>query len=200
MGDDGLLPDLELWTALPSSRFGELHTRTIDRPIEKVWPAALAVTAGEVRTIGPLFALRGLPRKLRGQEPPNLSPATALLDAFAAAGFEVLRRDAEPTDGRAVVLFGAVGRFWSPAHNAPLELGSPQAFLDFDEPGYAKTVARLEAFADGNMTRIETETLIAGTDDASMKKFAPYWMLIRGPSGLIRRSWLAGIDRRANKA
>lgn len=35
------------------------------------------------------------------------------------------------------------------------------------------------------------------TDDAARRAFALYWLLIRGPSGLIRRSWLAAIDRRA---
>ncbi len=72
------------------------------------------------------------------------------------------------------------------------------AFVEFDEPGNAKTVARLDAvdLGDGT-TRIETETLVAGTDLASTRKFRPYWALIRLPSGLIRRSWLAAIERRA---
>ena len=71
--------------------------------------------------------------------------------------------------------------------------------IAFDEPGNAKTVARFDVFADGDKTRVETETLVAGTDLASERKFRPYWMLIRGPSGLLRRSWLAGIERRAHQ-
>lgn len=200
MGADDLLPNLELWTALPSSRFCELHHRTIAQPIDRVWDAALAVTARELRSIGPLFALRGLPSYVRGRKPPTLSPGQSLIDSFSDAGFVVLRQDDAPVEGRAVTLLGAAGKFWSPAHNAPLAFGSPQEFLDFDEPGYAKTVARLEAITDGSQTRIETETLVAGTDGAANRKFAPYWMIIRGPSGLIRRSWLAAIDRRANRS
>ena len=66
------------------------------------------------------------------------------------------------------------------------------------EPGHAKVIARLDAIDLGDgTTRIETETLVAGTDPASTRRFRPYWALIRLPSGLIRRSWLAAIDRRA---
>lgn len=195
----GPLPDLELATALPSSRFSELHTRTVHQPIDKVWNAALTVTAREVRAIGPLFALRGLPSYVRGRKPPALPGHYALIDAFTSTGFKILRQDEAPANGRALLLFGSAGRFWSLTHNSPVSFDSAEAFLDFDEPGYAKTVARLEVIADGDATRVETETLVIGTDEESTKKFAPYWMLIRGPSGLIRRSWLAAIARRANR-
>ncbi len=116
---------------------------------------------------------------------------------FAHEGFIVLRRDAVPTDGHASIIFGAAGRFWSVRGNRPVSFDSPDAFLDFNEPDHARTVARLDAIDNGDgTTRIETETLVSGTDSASTRKFGPYWALIRLPSGLIRRSWLAAIDRR----
>lgn len=193
-----LLPTLQFDEAIdPQSPFAELHTRVIDAPIDKVWPHCLDVPANEIRTLGPLFALRGLPNTIRGKRAPQASAPKPLLEVFADEGFVLLRRDEEPVDGRASVLFGAVGKFWSIAHNAPLALHGPQAFLDFNEAGHAKTAARLEAIDLGDgTTRIETETLIIGTDAASTKKFAPYWVMIRLPSGLIRRSWLAAIERR----
>jgi len=72
---------------------------------------------------------------------------------------------------------------------------------DIDRSGLIETfgqrgVGTLIDLGDGT-TRIETETLVAGTDQASTRRFRPYWALIRLPSGLIRRSWLAAIDRRA---
>lgn len=111
----------------------------------------------------------------------------------------MLREDREVTDGRAILIFGAAGKFWSPSHNGLSAFSSPQEFNDFNEPGNAKTVARFEVFAVDGATRIETETLVAGTDAASTKKFALYWAIIRGPSGLLRRSWLAAVDRRASR-
>lgn len=145
------------------------------------------------------MVLRGLPQLIRGRKALSLAGPRPLLEVFASVGFVVLRQDEHPVDGRAIAILGAIGKFWRPAHNAPLILDGPQAFLDFDEPGYAKTAVRLEALVEGDRTRIETETLVIGTDRAANRKFAPYWALIRLPSGLIRRDWLAAIDRHAQR-
>lgn len=195
--NDPYLQDLELADALASKPFAEVHHRIIERPIDQVWQACLSVTAKEVRLLGPLMTFRTLPRLFRHGRAITAAAPKPLLDVFAKEGFTVLRRDAEPHDGRALVLFGAAGRFWSISENAPLPFASPQEFLDFEEPNYAKTVATLEAIDLGNgTTKVTTETRVAGTDAAATKKFAPYWMVIRGGSGLIRRSWLAAIHRR----
>lgn len=193
--------DLDLEDALPDAPFSEHHTRVVNHPIEEVWPQCLAVTAREIRTLGPLMALRTIPSRFSSSRTVTADAPEPLLDVFVDEGFVLLRQDEEPSDGRAVVLFGAVSRFWSVAHNAPLPFDSPDAFLAFDEANYGKTVARLQAIDLGNgSTQIETTTLVDGTDEASVKKFRPYWMIIRGPSGLIRRSWLAAIERRLKDA
>ena len=193
------LAGLSLSAALPRARFKEFHHRTVDRPIADVWPHCLDVQTTEVRTLGPLFALRNLPATITGGTGPLQTSEQTMLDVFAAMGFAMLRRDEAPVDGRAVVLFGAAGKFWSPMHNHPTTFDDADEFLAFDEPGFAKTVARLEAIAlDDGTTRIETETWVDGTDAASTRKFAAYWAIVRLPSGLIRRSWLAAIDRRAS--
>ncbi len=197
--ESDLFETLELGEALPDAPFSELHHRRIDVPIEVVWQSALDVTANEVRTLMPLFVLRGLPTRLMGKRPALPTGEQPLLDLFINEGFVLLRKDPHPVDGRAALLFGAVGKFWAVAHNQPTVFDNAEDFLAFDEPDYAKTVCRVEAIAEGGYTRLETQTVIAGTDKASNKKFKPYWMLIRGPSGLIRRSWLAAIDRRAQR-
>ncbi len=182
---------------LPNAPFTELHTRIVDAPIESVWPECLAVTADDVRLLGPLMNLRALPAKFSGKKAPSTTGPKPLLEVFVREGFVLLRRDEAPTNGRASVVFGAVGKFWSITGNAPLAFDSASRFLDFDEPDYAKTVARVDAvdLCDGT-TRIETETLVNGTDAKSTRKFAPYWAVIRLPSGAIRRSWLSAIHRR----
>ncbi len=185
---------------LPEAPYRELHHRTVWAPIDEVWPHCLDVTAADIRTLGPLMALRGLPARLTGKRPPSATAPRPLLDVFADEGFIVLRRDREPADGHASIIFGAAGRFWSVRGNKPLSFDNPGAFVAFDEPDYARTVCRLDAIDNGDgTTRIETETLVVGTDTASTKKFGPYWAVIRLPSGLIRRSWLAAIDRRVRK-
>lgn len=192
-----LLPELTFDDLLDSAPFRERHSRLVSAPIEDVWPHCLAVTGSEIRALGPLLALRGLPAALRGRRARSASGPEPLLDLFAGEGFVMLRRDDGPVDGRAVVIFGAAGRFWSVTGNAPAPFDGPSDFLAFAEPGLAKTVARLEAIDQGDGTvRIETETRVVGTDPASTRRFAPYWAIIRLPSGLIRRSWLAAIERR----
>jgi hypothetical protein len=44
---------------------------------------------------------------------------------------------------------------------------------------------------------VTTETRVAARTDAARRKFAVYWRLIRPGSGIIRRSWLLAIKRRA---
>ncbi len=183
---------------VPAAPYRELHQRFVAAPIEQVWPHCLDVPAREIRTLGPLMALRALPARITGKGARSASAPRALLDVFRDEGFVLLRRDPAPREGRASIVFGAAGQFWSLRNDAPIAFPDGDAFVDFAEPGHAKTITRLDAIDLGDgTTRIETETLVAGTDQASTRRFRPYWALIRLPSGLIRRSWLAAIDRRA---
>ncbi len=189
---------LTLTDALPDAPFRERHTRRVDAPIDEVWPHCLDVTTRDIRTLAPLMALRSIPARLLGRASAPTGENRPLLEVFAREGFVILWRDDRPRDGRASVVFGGAGRFWSPSESQPIRFDGPSDFLDFDEPGYAKTMATLEAIDLGDgTTRIETVTVVDGTDAAARRTFAPYWALIRLPSGLIRRSWLAAVDRRA---
>lgn len=194
---DGDLGDLQFDSLLPNAPFSERHERRIAAPIDLVWSAFLGLPADDIRLLRPLFRLRALPARFKHQRavaPIGSGPA---LELFENEGFVTLRRDAAPRDGHAVLIFGAAGKFWSPAHNGPHQFGSAEEFLAFDTPGNAKTVARFEAWTEGDHTRLETETVVDVTDASSKPKFAAYWTVIRGPSGLLRRSWLASIDRAA---
>jgi len=185
---------------VPAAPYRELHRRLVAAPIEDVWPHCLDVSAREVRTLGPLMALRSLPALITRKGARSASAPRALLDVFTDEGFVLLHRDSAPLDGRASIVFGGAGQFWSARNNTPIAFSDGDAFVDFDEPGHAKVITRLDAIDLGDgTTRIETETLVAGTDPASTRRFGPYWALIRLPSGLIRRSWLAAIDRRVRR-
>ena len=185
---------------LPGAEFSETHSRSIERPIERVWNVFLGLPANEIRLLRPLFELRGLPARLVGKQPPAPVGDRPALELFAEEGFIILHEDESPTDGRATLVLGAAGKFWSPAHNKPRRFTSADEFFSFDEPGWAKTIARFEAWEVDGRTILQTETLVAGNDRASARKFAPYWAIIRGPSGLLRRSWLAAVERGAKNA
>lgn len=192
-----LIDDLDFATLMPDAPFTERDSRSIDRPIDEVWKAFLGLQGDEIRLLAPLFALRSLPARLKGRRGASPSGAGNALDLFAEEGFVMLRRDEHVENGRATLIFGTAGKFWSPAHNGPRPFDSAADFLDFDEPGNAKTVARFDVFERNGRTALETETLVEGTDPASTRKFAFYWAIIRGPSGLLRRSWLAAVERSA---
>ena len=175
--------------------FSESHRRMIPAPLDEVWPACLAVTASEIRAFGPLIRLRGLPARLRGGSGVATDRADRpLLELFAAEGFVPLLVQDDGSSQR--VEFGAIGRFWSPTHNAPVRFGSARELARFDEPGHARVWFDLVATEVDGGTLVSTTTIVDGTDRSAERRFAPYWALIRLPSGLIRRSWLAAIERR----
>ena len=183
---------------LPAPHFTERHHRTVHAPVDVVWAAALSVTPQEIRLLAPLMALRSLPQLVRGTRQRSMRVDDAsFIDVFEEEGFVCLRRDAHVTGGRAVALYGAAGRFWSPSANTPTPLADAEAFAQHRLPGTVKVAFSLEVVEQDGATLVTTETRLSGTDAAARRVFGRYWLIIRGPSGLIRRSWLAAIDRRA---
>jgi hypothetical protein len=59
-----------------------------------------------------------------------------------------------------------------------------------------RTLAVMNFHVDGDGL-VTTETRVFAETDASRRKFAIYWRFIRPGSGIIRRSWLEAIKRRA---
>jgi hypothetical protein len=64
----------------------------------------------------------------------------------------------------------------------------PGRFVAFDTPGYVKVAfnIRVESYGSGRAL-VTTETRTAATDHASLRRFAPYWILVGPFSALIRR-------------
>jgi hypothetical protein len=158
---------------LPRWHVRERHTIEVDAAPERVFAAVREATFGEMPLARALFRLRGM----------GAATARPLFEQLPA-GFAVLAEEI----GRELVV-GGLGQPWK-----PLGGRSPRAdFASFDEPGFAKMAMSLRL--DGSTLSTETRVLV--TDSASRRKFLVYWVAIRAGSGLIRRSWLKAIKRRA---
>jgi hypothetical protein len=168
---------------MPRYECHERHELWVPAPPPVAYEAVKAVSASEIRLIGPLMRLRML-----GRWPGRLDTRAPLLGSLEQGGFVRLaeRQDEE-------VVYGAIGRFWRPTGNRPIAV---ESFAGFAEPGYAKAAMNFAVGAERGGTRITTETRILGTDPEASRKFRLYWLLIRPGSGAIRRSWLKAIQRR----
>src|SRR5690349_6570462 len=109
------------------------------------------------------------------------------LASMTGGGFTELHRD------EAQLVIGAVVATAEPKGPARLPEPVADAFAAFDRPGHYKVAFDFRV-GEGRLT---TETRVLSTDEAARRRFARYWMLIRLPSGVIRREWLHGIRRRA---
>ena len=75
---------------------------------------------------------------------------------------------------------------------------SPDQFIRFDDPGYAKIAMtlRTEPASEGT-SEVKTETRVKTTDPVSRAKFRRYWALVSPGVALIRVALLAHVKREA---
>ncbi|MBM2840968.1 MAG: hypothetical protein HW412_1496 [Bacteroidetes bacterium] len=78
-------------------------------------------------------------------------------------------------------------------HNGPVE------WLSDNREGFAKIVTVLGTEGVGGKTLLYTETRVFVEDGEARSRFALYWALIKPFSGLIRRAWLRGARRTAER-
>jgi hypothetical protein len=167
------------------------HAIGIPAPAQAVFAAVEAVTVTEVRFLRELEFIRALPGWAatgRLEVPTGDAPLV-----LSFTGGAVLLGARPPEE----VLAGAIGRFWRLAGNEPVVFSSPEAFLSFSEPGFAKAVVGFRLDPRGAETLLTTETRFVGTDEATRRLMSRYWRIIRPGSNLIRTEWLRAIRRRA---
>ena len=168
---------------LPRYHFSERHRTRVRASPDEVIHALVALESAPDRLKDFLMALRTLPSRLLGREAPRVG----------ALGFTPLDCDA-----KSETLAGLVGRFWQ-LDGGLVPIADAEAFACFAEPGTPKLVIGYRATPDPLGTLLTTETRVFCPDRASRLKFAPYWMLIRLPSGLIRRRTLRAIKAAAER-
>jgi len=174
---------------LPAFDVSARHSLEIAAPIECAYAAVRRVDLGKSRVTRLLLTLRGLPRLF--QAGGRAERDTMTLDDIVRGGFVLLGEQA-PKE----ILLGVVGKFWTPTGG--VQRLDPDGFRTFTQVGFAKAAWNFSLEPLGsNVTRLATETRVLCLDAGSRRRFRLYWLLIRPFSGLLRRSMLAGIKRRA---
>lgn len=166
---------------LPRYQFSERHRTRVRASPEAVIRAldtpGRNQSPDRLRDI--LMALRTVPSRLLGREVGTLV-------------FTHLDSDESET------VAGLIGRFWQ-VDGGLVPTADADAFAHFTEPRTPKLVIGYRATPDPIGTLLTTETRVFCPDRYSLLRFAPYWMLIRIPSGLIRRRTLRAIKAAAEK-
>lgn len=163
---------------LPEYDFNETHDISIHADTADIFSAANEADFGESIIIRWLFRLRGL------------SASNVTLRSLSKSKFEMLGE----TLNKEMVI-GIVGKFWT--IGGGLQKIDAESFKRFDTAGYAKAVWNFSLDADGDKTRLTTETRIKCLDAESRRSFGFYWTFIQPFSGLIRMEMLRSIKKRA---
>ena len=167
------------------------HAIEVHAPAQAVFTAVEAVTVKEVRFLRELEFIRALPRLAATGRLDVPTPDAPLFRTFTRGAVLLGARPPEE------VIAGAIGRFWRLAGNEPVVLCSPEEFLTFTEPGFAKAVVGFRLDPRGAQILLTTETRFVATDEATRKLMSRYWRIIRPGSNLIRTEWLRAIRGRA---
>ena len=177
-----------LHSYLPEHQLSERHLiRVIAPPARELDMASqLHVTDFPVARL--LLYLRAIPARIAAALG---KPSARRIDArFGLHDFTVLGRDGEQE-----FALGLVGRFWESAGG--LIHVEASAFRTFSEPDIAKLVMTFVARPEGADTLLTTRTCVHCSSTTALRRFTPYWILIRMPSGLIRRMMLQRIKQLA---
>ena len=168
---------------LPRYQFSERHRTRVRASPDEVIRAVVALDRRPDRFRDFLMALRSVPSRLLGRQAPQVGQL-----AFTPLDW----------DEKSETVAGLIGRFWQ-LDGGLVAIPDADAFARFAEPGTPKLVISFRAASDPVGTLLTTETRVFCPDRSSRLRFAPYWMLIRLPSGLIRRRTLRAIKAAAEK-
>lgn len=175
---------------VPEYQFGERHTVRVHAGREQVMQAVHEATWGDLKSLNTLLRIRGAVLRHPYREGGAFSPEKRVLDVFTASGYIMGGTDHE------IVMAGGADT----QAKRVLAVHSLQEYADLHQPGVVKMAFTFYTEdAGGGWSTVTTETRMA-VEGGSIREPAVYWRLIVPGSGLLRREWLEGIKRRAEKS
>jgi len=184
---------------LPEFDVREIHRTRVHAPASRIYDAFRSTDLADAMLVRLCLALRALPGALpspiRGLRHFRIRlGASMTLSEFETRGFRVLAEN-PPQE----LLIGLIGSFWKPDGGLlPVDVA---AFKGSQSPGTARVAWNFSVVKQENdMCELATETRVKCADAKSRRYFGLYWAVIRPGSGLIRRSMLRSIRKKAESA
>ena len=184
---------------LPEYDAREIHRTQVHAPASRIYCAFRSTDLAESMLVRICLALRALPGVLQS---PMLGlrhfrmrlGTTMALREFEAHGFRVLSQN-PPHE----LLIGLIGSFWKMDSGLlPIDVAT---FKGSQSPGTARAAWNFSVVEQENgMCELATETRVKCADAKSRRYFGLYWVVVRPGSGLIRRSMLRSIRKKAESA
>ncbi|BEU95935.1 DUF2867 domain-containing protein [Acidovorax sp. DW039] len=174
---------------LPIYQFVERHSLRVVQPLRDALKHVITPQVVEDPFALRMIALREAPARLARK----LGLATRLPERpFGLPDFVLLERK-----GDEELVLGLAGRFWQPDYGL-VPLTDATDFARIGQSGIPRLVLQFATvkLPDGS-TLLSTETRVHCPDSASLRRFRPYWWLIRPVSGWIRRRMLQRWARTA---
>lgn len=177
---------------MPVFEVEQRHEVHVDAPPQLTWAAAYGLRLDRSPLIRLIFALRTWPARLRGTQSDPIE--AGMIARMLCLGWGVL----EEEPGKRIVM-GAVCQPWK--REVVFKPLTPEKFVSFDTPGYAKIAWTLEVEPAADATSIaRTETRVVTTDPVSSKRFRAYWSTVHPGVSLIRRLALRMVRKEAERA
>ena len=187
---------------IPKWDFTEVHSIRIKGDPETVYDAIMETTPAEVSSIMRLlFFLRSLPEKAAGRAGMNMSGHEPLLSYILKNGFTKIAEEKPREIVFGLLVPGNTGRVWQKSSSKEVTAADAGEFFAFENPNFIRVVANLiiEDTDKPDFVTVRTESRSLALSRQALKNFTPYWRIIRPFSGLIRRLWLRGIKRHAER-
>src|ERR1700741_4068495 len=172
---------------MPEFQFSERHSARIHAPPGQVMQAVRQSTFGDMKSLVTLMKIRGATLRTPSDARGALSQDKRILDAFSASGYV-----SGGSEHELVMCGGANVRA-----KRPLAVRTFEECADYREPGAIKVAFNFNVEeAGGGWSTLSTETRVVTTDDSTRTGMSRYWRLIVPGSGLLRRQWLPGSNKK----
>lgn len=179
--------DVALDDVVPDPEHVTRQARVVEAPAPVVWEELHRLTLRSLPVTLALSAVRALPVLLAGKSSGALHrpfldvvpiPVLASVPPSAVVFGGVLQAHRLAGGARPPVLDAAGVRGWS-------------------EPGWVRVAMDFRLTPSTTGTRLSSETRVAATDDATRRRFARYWTVVRPGSSAIRWEVLTAVALRA---